>query len=176
MGNGREFMYVYMSRLTRMAEEAQLQAEEKWLVETLTRIKHQKNCLHIERLHLEGLKAKHLREGTSNAGDIEKQDRIKDDFDQKLKSLKEQEQTQNKGGKSDIDSSAQLNACKKLEDNIVDTKCNEEELNLAVSKSAYAYNLACNNFEESDEDEEEDDVMVDIDMFMFDSFRKNQDE
>ncbi|KAJ8709427.1 hypothetical protein PYW07_009253 [Mythimna separata] len=40
----------------RIAQEAQLLAEEKWIIDTLKKLKKQKNCLQIERLHLENLR------------------------------------------------------------------------------------------------------------------------
>ncbi|KAJ8711986.1 hypothetical protein PYW08_008940 [Mythimna loreyi] len=41
----------------RIAQEAQLLAEEKWIIETLRKLKQQRNSLQIERLHLENLRA-----------------------------------------------------------------------------------------------------------------------
>ncbi|XP_022815487.1 uncharacterized protein LOC111348820 [Spodoptera litura] len=51
----------------KIAEEAQLLAEEKWIIDALRKLKQQRNSLQIEKLHLENLRASVLNEELKNS-------------------------------------------------------------------------------------------------------------
>ncbi|KAH9642598.1 hypothetical protein HF086_011191 [Spodoptera exigua] len=60
-------MHRISSRLSqKIAEEAQLLEEEKWIIDALRKLKQQRNGLQIEKLHLENLRASVLNEDLKN--------------------------------------------------------------------------------------------------------------
>ncbi|KAF9794949.1 hypothetical protein SFRURICE_005184 [Spodoptera frugiperda] len=61
-------MHRISTRLSqKIAEEAQLLAEEKWIIDALRKLKQQRNGLQIEKLHLENLRASVLNEELKNS-------------------------------------------------------------------------------------------------------------
>lgn len=134
-------------RLTRrLAEETQLLAEEKWITEALNKIKKQRNCLQIERLHLEGMKAQ-----------------VKIDLDKKGR--------ENKPESSGPDISL-ANLQKPSNEFLVrldEESCNKEKLNLAVNDNLFGNTLDLPSFNMEEEEEDDDlseDVFIDMNMLM----------
>ncbi|CAH0596525.1 unnamed protein product [Chrysodeixis includens] len=147
-----------------IAEERQLLAEEKWIIEILKEIKRHKNSLQIERLHFEHVKAQILTGNT-------------DPSDTKLPTAAES--TEELPTEASIQEyTAKLSdrwADKPLDDGLNgiagldDIACNNETLNLSMTTSVFA-NRDLNSFGiEEEEDEEEmdmDNCEIDMNMFM----------
>ncbi|XP_072933096.1 uncharacterized protein [Epargyreus clarus] len=152
---------IFSRSFIRIAEEVQLQAEQEWIVEALRRIKQQRNCLQIERLQLESLKAK-LKEPESAPSKETKAP----DYNNHVSAVDMMNPTLgNKRPNDEFEG---------MED---DTTCNDEELNLMVHHPLMGFNFqekvdaVFNYGYEEDEDDEEDDddgdnVMIDINMLM----------
>ncbi|RVE52558.1 hypothetical protein evm_002677 [Chilo suppressalis] len=146
----------------RVAVEAQLLAEEKWILSALEKIKNQRNCLQIERLQLESMKNKLKSSSTS-----------------KVKSPSH-ENHELKGGNTPVTFS--LSMMQKAPDveatcavaareNFFEAEalCNNEKLDLNVTKPSQM-TIDDLNTEECEEDfEEEEDVedfLIDMNMLM----------
>ncbi|KAG6451350.1 uncharacterized protein LOC115444344 [Manduca sexta] len=130
----------------RIAEESQLLAEERWIKEALTKIKNQRNCLQIERLHLESMKG---------------QLKLDADKFQNKSSAPEKPLSDEILGRRMRDSI-------EFEVPIIDEGCNEE-LNLDVNNHGFGNLMEGNNFnieEEEDEDMGDEDLLIDMNMFM----------
>ncbi|CAH2053996.1 unnamed protein product, partial [Iphiclides podalirius] len=145
---------LYLRLGNRVVEEAQLLAEKKWIIEALAKIRNQRNCLQIERLHLESLKAQ--IKGAKKATVVD------------LKPVGE-------GINVPSTSAVNLMQCAPKSTELAnvngvgatdeDINCNQQELDLMISNCISNYSgdsLYCN----MEEDEEDDDIMIDINMLM----------
>ncbi|CAB3233032.1 unnamed protein product [Arctia plantaginis] len=146
----------------RIAEEAQLLAEEKWIIGALKKIKAQKNGLQIERLHLESMRAK-LLEVLNPEQTIE----ISVPASTAINTDEEIQETAAK-----IPNVQEVNTCFMVSEDASqqnlnnDELCNTEELNLSVTNSIFRsepYGAAC---DEEEEEEDMENCILDMDMLM----------
>nr|XP_026500087.1 uncharacterized protein LOC113403728 [Vanessa tameamea] len=147
---------VYQKLGYRVSEEVQLLAEEKWIVDALTKIKNQRNCLQIERLHLESLKAK-LKGNTKKdvPGTI-----VKDNEDSIATTSAVYMMQHVNTGKSDVETEEKVFS-------VNETFCNDEELDLMVTEPSLMPNPSSSDFNmEEDDDESDDDMFIDMNMLM----------
>ncbi|CAG5056937.1 unnamed protein product [Parnassius apollo] len=138
---------------SRVVEEAQLLAEQKWIIEALAKIRNQRNCLQIERLHLESLKAQ-LKGDTKNTDETKK---IKE-------KIEDMPTTSAVNLMQSVPKNAEHNNVPGLGVTDEEIMCNEQELDLMISDCIFGShqdNLSC-----MEEDEEEDDIMIDMNMLM----------
>ncbi|XP_039759849.1 uncharacterized protein LOC120633636 [Pararge aegeria] len=143
----------------RMSEEFQLLAEEKWIVETLAKIKNQRNCLQIERLHLENLKAK-LKPGSSRKIPATPQVQIQVQ-PEPMASTSVINLMQN----ASVKSSRPQNEF--VEKKLDDATCYEEELDLVVTNPGFNRDIDMDfNMEEDDEESDDNDMFIDMNMLM----------
>ncbi|XP_068619768.1 uncharacterized protein [Battus philenor] len=137
-------------------EEAQLLAEKKWIMEALTKVRNQRNCLQIERLHLESLKAQMKGETKVN-----------------IMVKKIEEENSNEPTQSAVNLMQSVPKYINQPDitlGVTDEEifCNEQALDLMISNCIYANSqdsMSC-NMEEDDDEEEDDDIMIDMNMLM----------
>ncbi|KAJ2948013.1 hypothetical protein O0L34_g9807 [Tuta absoluta] len=149
-----------------IAEEAQLLAEEKWLIEALQKIKRQRNCLQIERLQLESrlakarLKNKRIGQTTGKTDEPHKPQ-----FTSTVQStVATPRRTRDSIEFEEPIAEEVIDAVQNLDFDA----CNDEELDLAVSKSVFSHELKKNVQEEYEEDDDDDggDTLIDMNMFM----------
>ncbi|CAH2095565.1 unnamed protein product [Euphydryas editha] len=154
---------VYQKLGYRVSEEVQLLEEEKWIVDALTKIKNQRNCLQIERLHLESLKAKiksNNKKDVSQTVTNTNEDSIATTSAVNLM----QHVTTTKGAVETTENELNIN----------DAFCNEQELNLMITQPSFVQNSNNLDFMEEDEEESDDDMLIDINMLMNGMSQKNQ--
>ncbi|XP_013191029.1 uncharacterized protein LOC106135313 [Amyelois transitella] len=158
----------------RIATESLLLAEEKWILEALKKIKTQRNCLQIERLQLESMKAK-MRSTERESCDGESILPTSIGETVPVSQLPSSSTTQDP-----VPTTSTANLMKnqgkitssqiiEFETNLweVEAFCNEEALNLDVTNPVFTNPTREYNMEENDEEEEElDDVNIDMDMLM----------
>ncbi|CAH0731296.1 unnamed protein product, partial [Brenthis ino] len=143
---------VYQKLGFRISEEVQLLAEEKWIVEALAQIKNQRNCLQIERLHLESLKSKLKTSQSKNVPET---------------NLNIQEDSVASTSAVNIMQTVSTGKANDKEMKINEEFCNEEELNLMVSTPAFMKSNNNDDFNmEEDEEESDDDMFIDMNMLM----------
>ncbi|XP_026754487.1 uncharacterized protein LOC113514588 [Galleria mellonella] len=151
-------LYTTPTLRVRIAREAQLYAEKKWILEALKKIKTQRNSLQIERLQLEGMKVSLKQEIQ-----MEKQKGKKVETGESSSSATLLQKTPNITSTQIIEYEHTQN----IED--LEALCNEEELNLVVHGTGSS-NINNSDFciEEDEEDNEDncDDVLIDMNMFM----------
>ncbi|CAK1594199.1 unnamed protein product [Parnassius mnemosyne] len=135
---------------SRVIEEAQLVAEQKWIVEALAKIRNQRNCLQIERLHLESLKAQ-LKGDTKNIDETKK---IKE-------KIEDMPTTSAVNLMQSVPKNAEHNNGPGLGVTDEEIMCNEQELDLMISDCIFG-----SNQDSLEEDEDEDDIMIDMNMLM----------
>ncbi|KAI5645052.1 histone deacetylase domain-containing protein [Phthorimaea operculella] len=149
----------------RIAEEAQLLAEEKWIIEALNQIKKQRNALQIERLQLE-----------SHAAKLRQKKNLENKRTQASAQAEVAKEQQNPPavqtpGKTRDNIQFEVPIASEALDalQILDfDACNDEELDLAVSESVFS-NEQRRNVQEYEEDDDEDDggdTLIDMNMFM----------
>lgn len=141
----------------RIVEEAQLLAEEKWIIDALKKIKVQKNGLQIERLHLESMREKLY----SNTNTTEEPSNIQTTGISTDAEMAEPAANRPQSYTFSYDaanpSSSQL-------DN--DQICNTEELNLSVTNSVFnadPYNTPC---DEEEDEEDMENCLIDMGLLM----------
>ncbi|KAL0818683.1 hypothetical protein ABMA28_008030 [Loxostege sticticalis] len=147
----------YFSLTHRIAEETQLLAEEKWIVEALNKIKTQRNCLQIERLQLESMKSQLRKPATKGVAVAKIPDSPKTFTLSMMQNMSAPKPTApNTPNRKFLEAEA---------------ACNTEQLNLGVTHSVFN-STPSEQFvmEEDDEEEEEvedcDDLLLDMNMFM----------
>ncbi|XP_045454489.1 uncharacterized protein LOC123663886 [Melitaea cinxia] len=147
---------VYQKLGHKVSEEVQLLAEEKWIVDTLTKIKNQRNCLQIERLHLESLKAK--LKGNTKKDAQETVTKLNEDGIATTSAVNlMQHVTTTKSAGEIVEKDLTID----------DVFCNDQELNLMVTQPSFVQNSNNLDFNmEEDEEESDDDMLIDINMFM----------
>uniref|UniRef100_A0A2A4K4X1 Uncharacterized protein n=1 Tax=Heliothis virescens TaxID=7102 RepID=A0A2A4K4X1_HELVI len=145
----------------RIAEEAQLLAEEKWIIEALRKIKQQRNGLQIERLHLENLKATINKE--------------------ELRHIISTDTVVNKDSETPQPPAAEVDTSTTAETDIIpvsnlalfdgpvagidDEMCNTETLNLSVTNSVFtSQHMSSLEMEEDDDDDLDNGLEDDEDM------------
>ncbi|XP_050355082.1 uncharacterized protein LOC126776530 [Nymphalis io] len=155
---------VYQRLGYRISEEVQLLAEEKWIVEALTKIKNQRNCLQIERLHLESLKAKIKGNTKKDVAET----RIKDNENSIATTSAVSMMQHVNTGKSDVETEKKVFS-------VTEAFCNEEELDLMVTDPILLANPSTSDFNmEEDEDESDDDMFIDMNMLMNGNFQSRK--
>lgn len=125
----------------RIAEETQLLAEEKWITDALSKIKKQRNCLQIERLHLESMKSQ-------------------------LKLKKSAQQNSNMESNVEQPSTESPTREFEFEVPIINEDCNNEELNLSIGNLVDTVYYDVEVEEDEDEEINGDDLLIDMNMFM----------
>lgn len=125
----------------RIAEETQLLAEEKWITDALSKIKKQRNCLQIERLHLESMKSQ-------------------------LKLKKSAQQNSNVESNVEQPSTESPTREFEFEVPIINEDCNNEELNLSIGNLVDTVYYDVEVEEDEDEEINGDDLLIDMNMFM----------
>ncbi|XP_004925798.1 uncharacterized protein LOC101745903 [Bombyx mori] len=125
----------------RIAEETQLLAEEKWITDALSKIKKQRNCLQIERLHLESMKSQ-------------------------LKLKKSAQQNSNVESNVEQPSTESPTREFEFEVPIINEDCNNEELNLSMGNLVDTVYYDVEVEEDEDEEINGDDLLIDMNMFM----------
>ncbi|XP_021191047.3 uncharacterized protein LOC110376780 [Helicoverpa armigera] len=136
----------------RIAEEAQLLAEEKWIIEALRKVKQQRNGLQIERLHLENLKATINREELRSiiSSDIAVN---KDSETAQSQSAEADKPTAPDYPLTEIIPVTNLALLDGPVAGIDDEMCNTEKLNLSVTNSVFTnQHMASLDIEEDDDD------------------------
>ncbi|XP_075984560.1 uncharacterized protein LOC142982105 isoform X2 [Anticarsia gemmatalis] len=133
----------------RIAEEAQLLAEEKWIIDALKKIKMQRNALAIERLQLESIKGKilaraHNKNQAPEAGSSSAEAAMSDAADKEPFDIDEHMRNM-----TDIDDPSNL-----------------EELNLTVTDSVFKSSNPYGGCDEEEEDEDLENCLLDIDLLM----------
>ncbi|CAG9793189.1 unnamed protein product [Diatraea saccharalis] len=149
-----------MYHRNRVAEEAHLLSEEKWILEALDKIKKQRNCLQIERLQLESMKNQ-LKNSSNKIvdNDVMIQSNLEKtpvtftmDMMQKASGLEPQ----------DIKAKEHLL--------VAESVCNKEELNLNVTNSSFsqipAIEVDAEEYEDEYDEEDGEDLLIDMNMFM----------
>ncbi|PZC77432.1 hypothetical protein B5X24_HaOG203382 [Helicoverpa armigera] len=136
----------------RIAEEAQLLAEEKWIIEALRKVKQQRNGLQIERLHLENLKATINRE------------ELRSIISSDVAVNKDSETAQSQSAEADTPTAPDYPLTEIIPvtnlalldgpvAGIDDEMCNTEKLNLSVTNSVFTnQHMASLDIEEDDDD------------------------
>lgn len=137
----------------RIAEEAQLLAEEKWIIDALKKIKAQRNGLQIERLHFESMRSKIIAEQnksqSASGTSAEKPNLVE------LTDSQEIPTPQNDTLKSNVSTLMDYNEF-----------CNSEELNLAVSNSIFDNHLYGADCDEEEDEEDMENCLLDMDLLM----------
>lgn len=136
-----ELLSVAVSLFKRIAEETQLLAEEKWITDALSKIKKQRNCLQIERLHLESMKSQ-------------------------LKLKKSAQQNSNMESNVEQPSTESPTREFEFEVPIINEDCNNEELNLSIGNLVDTVYYDVEVEEDEDEEINGDDLLIDMNMFM----------
>ncbi|XP_053615408.1 uncharacterized protein LOC128678109 [Plodia interpunctella] len=158
----------------RIAAESLLLSEEKWILDALKKIRTQRNCLQIERLQLESMRAK-LRTTDSCEGESI----LTTPVEEKNK-FTNSNLLQNSMYTDPVPSTSTVNLMRnqgkitssqiiEFESNLLQVEefCNEEALNLEVTNPVFTNMNAEYNMEENEEeDDEPEDVTVDMDMLM----------
>ncbi|XP_023954005.1 uncharacterized protein LOC112057716 [Bicyclus anynana] len=141
----------------RMSEEFQLLAEEKWIIETLNKLKQQRNSLQIERLQLESLKAKFRPSSILTKPSVPQ--------------VSVPEQPAPSKSAVNIVQIVTIKPADNIatvEKRLDDETCNDEELNLVVTNPIFNRHQNTDFNIEEDEEEEFDntDFYIDMNMFM----------
>ncbi|KAI8437289.1 hypothetical protein MSG28_011661 [Choristoneura fumiferana] len=156
----------YCRLSSRIAEEKQLLAEEKWIIDALNKIRSQRNGLQIERLELESLKTQLMMSNRSLLSpSTTPAPSEPSTLDTALKMM-----TSNPSASRAPNTELE----EALFSQIVDTGCNEEALNLTVTNPVLSLNFENFNVEEEDDDASDesqdentsDNMLIDMNMFM----------
>ncbi|XP_026738666.1 uncharacterized protein LOC113501677 [Trichoplusia ni] len=153
-----------------IAEEKQLLAEEKWIIEILADINRNKNSLQIERLHFEHVKSQILKGNKTDPTDLNLLTNL--DKNEALPSQIGIQELAEKLSDKNFWSEQPLNISGyEVAAGLDEVACNNEKLNLSMTTSVFANrDLDSYDMEEEEDDEEEEDVGLDnceIDMNMF---------
>ncbi|CAG9135421.1 unnamed protein product [Plutella xylostella] len=154
----------------RIAQEAQLLAEEKWIVDALRKIRSERNGLQIERLQLESMLTQ-LKYG--KVSETATNDAVPQPIGPQSTATLEEKLLQSRSDTMAMFSVSQPMVEKSSEVQILDEGvCNFEELNLCVTNPVLnrkgaldSYNMDFDEEEEDDENET-DNVLIDMNMFM----------
>ncbi|XP_041982830.1 uncharacterized protein LOC121735897 [Aricia agestis] len=145
----------------KLAEEMQLLAEEKWILDALNKIKKQRNCLQIERLQLESLKAEINSapgEARTQSNNINETSPTSANVQSSTLDLMQSKRPKLDSGQSTEDIEQNHN---------YEMDCNMEELDLIVSTPVFKRPTDMDLFtEEEDSDDDDDNVAIDINMLM----------
>ncbi|XP_063636057.1 uncharacterized protein LOC134806656 [Cydia splendana] len=144
---------VYSRISVRIAEEKQLLAEEKWIINALTKVRKERNRLQIDRLELENQKMQLMKRSRSQATPA----RPETPSEKVMKLM------------NSASTSASIPELEDLAHEISkEALCNEQELNLTVTNPILSLNY--NNMVEEEVDSEGSDdadrVLLDMNMFM----------
>ncbi|XP_063382744.1 uncharacterized protein LOC134669129 [Cydia fagiglandana] len=143
---------VYSRISVRLAEEKQLLAEEKWIINALSKVRKERNRLQIDRLELENQKMQLMKRSRSQATPA----RPESPSEKVMKLM------------SSASTSASIPELEDLAHEISkEALCNEQELNLTVTNPLLS--LDYNMVEEEVDSEGSDDadkVLLDMNMFM----------
>ncbi|XP_045779405.1 uncharacterized protein LOC123876977 [Maniola jurtina] len=148
---------VYQRLGLRMSEEFQLLAEQKWILGALNKIKNQRNCLQIERLHLESMKSM-LKKNSKLSMPASPESQVpEEEIKEPTDALNLMQNSTAKGTEQNEVEELRLDGA----------TVNDEELDLLVNNAVFDMNLNQDiDMEEDDEEENNDDMFIDMNMFM----------
>ncbi|XP_034836125.1 uncharacterized protein [Maniola hyperantus] len=148
---------VYQRLGLKLSEEFQLLAEQKWILGALNKIKNQRNCLQIERLHLESMKAVLKKNSKSSMPASPAPQIPEEEIKEPTDALNLMQNSTAKGAEHNEVEEIRLDG----------ETVNNEELDLLVNNAVYDLDHNQDiDMEEEDEEEDNDDMFIDMNMFM----------